>query len=165
MASHLGKRRHAADALAADSDVVVVVVGTNEEVESEGFDRTSLALPVRQDELVSAVAAANPRTVVVVNAGAPVLLPWSDEVAAVLVSWFPGQEFGNALADVLTGTVEPGGRGHEGVPQGRSDLRALAEQMKRPLELRYGAPSCQTTLAMQDRDCQGVMGGAGGCAR
>ena len=97
-------------ALAAESDVAVVVVGTNEEVESEGFDRTSLALPGRQDELVSAVAAANPRTVVVVNSGAPVLLPWADEVAAVLVSWFPGQEFGNALADVLTGVVEPGGR-------------------------------------------------------
>jgi beta-glucosidase len=96
--------------LAAESDVAVVVVGTNEEVESEGFDRTSLALPGRQDELVSAVAAANPRTVVVVNSGAPVLLPWVDEVAAVLVSWFPGQEFGNALADVLTGKVEPGGR-------------------------------------------------------
>jgi beta-glucosidase len=97
-------------ALARESDAVIVVVGTNEEVESEGFDRTSLALPGRQDELVSAVAAANPRTAVVVNAGAPVLLPWADEVAAVLVSWFPGQEFGNALADVLTGTVEPGGR-------------------------------------------------------
>jgi beta-glucosidase len=90
--------------------VAVVVVGTNEEVESEGFDRTSLALPGRQDELVRAVAAANPRTVVVVNSGAPVLLPWADDVAAVLVSWFPGQEFGNALADVLTGAVEPGGR-------------------------------------------------------
>ena len=97
-------------ALAGDSDVVVVVVGTNEEVESEGFDRTSLALPGRQDELVSAVAAVNPRTVVVVNAGAPVLLPWSNEVAAVLVSWFPGQEAGQALGDVLTGAVEPGGR-------------------------------------------------------
>jgi beta-glucosidase len=96
--------------LAAESDVAVVVVGTNEEVESEGFDRTSLALPGRQDELVSAVAAINPRTVVVVNSGAPVLLPWADDVAAVLVSWFPGQEFGNALADVLTGAVEPGGR-------------------------------------------------------
>jgi beta-glucosidase len=96
--------------LAAESDVAVVVVGTNEEVESEGFDRTSLALPGRQDELVSAVAAANPRTIVVVNSGAPVLLPWADEVAAVLVSWFPGQEFGNALGDVLTGAVEPGGR-------------------------------------------------------
>jgi beta-glucosidase len=96
--------------LAAESDVALVVVGTNEEVESEGFDRTSLGLPGRQDELVSAVAAANPRTVVVVNSGAPVLLPWADDVAAVLVSWFPGQEFGNALGDVLTGSVEPGGR-------------------------------------------------------
>jgi beta-glucosidase len=96
--------------LAAESDVAVVVVGTNEEVESEGFDRTSLALPGRQDELVSAVAAANPRTIVVLNSGAPVLLPWADDVAAVLVSWFPGQEFGNALGDVLTGSVEPGGR-------------------------------------------------------
>jgi beta-glucosidase len=96
--------------LAAESDVAVIVVGTNEEVESEGFDRTSLALPGRQDELVSAVAEANPRTVVVVNSGAPVLVPWADSVAAVLVSWFPGQEFGNALGDVLTGSVEPGGR-------------------------------------------------------
>ncbi len=97
-------------ALARKSDVAVVVVGTNEEVESEGHDRTTLRLPGRQDELVRAVAAVNPRTVVVVNAGAPVLLPWVDQVAAVLVTWFPGQEFGNALADVLLGSVEPGGR-------------------------------------------------------
>jgi beta-glucosidase len=90
--------------------VAVVVVGTTEEVESEGFDRDSLALPGRQDELVRRVAQANPRTVVVVNAGAPVLLPWADEVAAVLLAWFPGQEFGSALADVLLGTLEPGGR-------------------------------------------------------
>jgi beta-glucosidase len=88
----------------------VVVVGTTAEVESEGFDRTSLALPGRQDELVRRVAAANPRTVVVVNSGAPVLLPWADEVAAVLLSWFGGQEFGHALADVLLGDAEPGGR-------------------------------------------------------
>jgi beta-glucosidase len=97
-------------ALAAEADVAVVVVGTTEEVESEGFDRDSLALPGRQDELVRRVAAANPRTVVVVNAGAPVLLPWADQVPAVLVAWFPGQEFGNALADVLLGDREPGGR-------------------------------------------------------
>lgn len=97
-------------ALARDADVAVVVVGTTEEVESEGFDRTSLRLPGRQDELVRRVAAGNPRTVVVVNAGAPVLLPWADDVPAVLLAWFPGQEFGNALADVLLGGVEPGGR-------------------------------------------------------
>jgi beta-glucosidase len=59
---------------------------------------------------VREVAAVNPRTVVVVNSGAPVLLPWASDVAGVLVSWFPGQEFGNALADVLVGDVEPGGR-------------------------------------------------------
>lgn len=97
-------------ALAREAGVAVVVVGTTEEVESEGFDRASLALPGRQDELVRRVADANPRTVVVVNAGAPVLLPWADRVAAVLLAWFPGQEFGNALADVLLGRVEPGGR-------------------------------------------------------
>jgi beta-glucosidase len=97
-------------ALAAEADVAVVVVGTTEEVESEGFDRDSLALPGRQDELVRRVAAANPRTVVIVNAGAPVLLPWIDQVPAVLVAWFPGQEFGNALADVLLGDREPAGR-------------------------------------------------------
>jgi beta-glucosidase len=96
--------------LAAEADVAVVVVGTNEEVECEGVDRDDLALPGRQDELVAKVAQANPRTVVVVNAGAPVLLPWADEVAAVLLAWFPGQEFGHALADVLTGAAEPGGR-------------------------------------------------------
>jgi beta-glucosidase len=95
---------------AAAADLAVVVVGTSEEVESEGFDRTSLALPGRQDELVHRVAAARPETVVVVNAGAPVLMPWRDEVAATLLAWFPGQEFGGALADVLCGRTEPGGR-------------------------------------------------------
>jgi beta-glucosidase len=97
-------------ALAAGADVAVVVVGTTAEIESEGYDRASLALPGRQDELVRAVAAANPRTVVVVNAGSPVELPWRDQVPAILLSWFPGQEFGHALADVLCGRAEPGGR-------------------------------------------------------
>jgi beta-glucosidase len=105
-----GEEIERAVALARDADVAVVVVGTTEEVESEGFDRRSLALPGRQDELVRRVAQVNRRTVVVVNAGAPVLLPWADDVAAVLLAWFPGQEFGHALADVLLGAVEPGGR-------------------------------------------------------
>ncbi|MBF9133093.1 glycoside hydrolase family 3 protein [Plantactinospora sp. S1510] len=96
--------------VAADADVAVVVVGTTEEVESEGFDRTSLTLPGRQDDLVFRVAAANPRTVVVVNAGSPVLMPWAGEVSAILLTWFPGQEAGRALADVLLGRAEPGGR-------------------------------------------------------
>ncbi|MEU8617293.1 glycoside hydrolase family 3 C-terminal domain-containing protein [Streptomyces sp. NPDC048623] len=95
---------------AAAADVAVVVVATTEEVESEGADRTNLSLPGRQDELVTRVAAANARTVVVVNAGSPVLMPWRDEVAGVLLTWFPGQEGGAALADVLLGHAEPGGR-------------------------------------------------------
>jgi beta-glucosidase len=99
-----------AEAAARASDVAIVIVGTTEEVESEGFDRTTLALPGLQDDLVRRVAAANPRTVVVVNAGSPVELPWADEVAAVLLAWFPGQEAGHALADVLLGAAEPGGR-------------------------------------------------------
>ncbi|GAA4391373.1 beta-glucosidase family protein [Tsukamurella soli] len=99
-----------AETLAGWADVTIAVVGTTEEVESEGTDRRTLALPGRQDELVRRIVAANPRTVVVVNSGAPVLLPWADDVPAVLLAWFPGQEFGAALGDVLTGVAEPGGR-------------------------------------------------------
>lgn len=114
--------RHEPDALSVDaeiaraveaaaaSDLAIVIVGTNEETESEGWDRTSLELPGRQDDLVRAVAATGTRTVVVVNAGAPVLLPWLDEVSAVLWWWLPGQEAGNGLADALTGRTEPAGR-------------------------------------------------------
>lgn len=97
-------------ALAAASDVAVVVVGTTETLESEGFDRAGLRLPEGQDELVRRVLAANPRTVVVVNSGGPVIMPWLAEAPAVLLTWFPGQEAGAALADVLSGAAEPGGR-------------------------------------------------------
>ncbi|MBT2383624.1 glycoside hydrolase family 3 protein [Streptomyces sp. ISL-11] len=97
-------------AVAASCDAAVVVVATTERVESEGFDRGTLALPGRQDELVARVAAVNPRTVVVVHSGGPVELPWRQDVAAVLLGWFPGQEGGAALADVLLGLDEPGGR-------------------------------------------------------
>lgn len=97
-------------AAAASADVAVVVVGTSSRTESEGFDRTTLALPGGQDALVEAVLAANPRTIVVVNAGSPVLMPWHDRVAAVLLTWFGGQQTGVALAEVLAGDREPGGR-------------------------------------------------------
>lgn len=97
-------------AAARRADVAVVVVGTDEETESEGWDRTGLELTGSQNELVRRVAAANPRTVVVVNAGAPVLLPWAREVPALLWAWLPGQEAGHALADVLLGRTEPAGR-------------------------------------------------------
>ena len=95
---------------AREAEVAVVFVGTTPEYESEGHDRATFSLPGRQDELVRRVAAANPRTVVVVNAGAPVDLPWADDVSAVLHVWFGGQEMDGAIADVLLGEAEPGGR-------------------------------------------------------
>jgi len=109
-------------AVAARADLAVVVVGTNEEIESEGYDRTSLALPGTQDELVRAVLAANPRTVVVVNAGAPVVLPWLDEAPTVLWSWLGGQEWADALGDVLTGVTEPSGRLPWTLPADEADV-------------------------------------------
>ena len=99
-----------AEELAAGADAVVLMIGTTAVEESEGYDRASLSLQPAQNELVGRVAAANPRTVVVVSAGSPVLMPWRDDVAAILLTWFPGQEAGNALADILLGHVEPGGR-------------------------------------------------------
>ena len=95
---------------ARNAEVAVVFVGTDDEWETEGRDRPSFSLPGRQDELVRRVAAANPRTVVVVNAGAPVDLPWADDVAAVLHVWFGGEEMDGAIVDVLTGRSDPGGR-------------------------------------------------------
>jgi beta-glucosidase len=113
----LGLRRPAppdlldrAVAAAADADAVVVMVGTNDDWESEGHDRDTMDLPGRQDELAARAVAANPNTVVVVNTGAPVTMPWADDAPAVLQAWFGGQEMANGLADVLFGDAEPGGR-------------------------------------------------------
>jgi beta-glucosidase len=96
--------------LAAHSDVSIVVVGTNDDWESEGYDRAVLDLPGEQDHLISEVAAVSKKTIVIINAGSPVTMPWLNQVDAVIYTWFPGQEFGDALADVLFGDVEPGGR-------------------------------------------------------
>jgi beta-glucosidase len=97
-------------AAAADADVAIVVVGTNDEWETEGHDRDSIQLPGRQDELVRAVAAVNPRTVVVVNAGAPVAMPWVDEVEAIVIGFFGGMEMAEAVTRILLGEADPGGR-------------------------------------------------------
>lgn len=97
----------AAVAAAEKADAAVVVVG---DTSKEGSDRTTLALPGNTDALIEAVAAANPHTVVVLRAGAPVLMPWLDRVGAVLDTWYPGEEDGDALAELLTGAAEPGGR-------------------------------------------------------
>jgi beta-glucosidase len=97
----------AAVAAAQEADAAVVFV---RDTTTEGKDRESLGLPGRQDDLVAAVAAANDRTVVVVRSGGPVELPWRDQVAAVLEGWYPGQADGDAIASVLYGDRDPGGR-------------------------------------------------------
>ncbi|MFI6693288.1 beta-glucosidase [Streptomyces sp. NPDC050433] len=115
----------AAVAAAAEADVVVLMVGSDADTEAENVDRTTLALRGRQDELVERVCAANPRTAVVVNAGSPFLLPWADRPAALLWSWFPGQEGGDAIADILTG-AEPGGRLPTTFPAAEGDAPVLS---------------------------------------
>lgn len=99
-----------AEQAAAGADAVICVVGLDADWETEGVDRPTWDLPGRQAELVERVLAVNPRTVVVVNAGGVVDLPWLERAAATLLTWYPGQEFGSALADVLLGDVDPGGR-------------------------------------------------------
>jgi beta-glucosidase len=115
----------AAEKAAAEADVAIVVVGSAELTESEGFDRLTLALPGRQDELISRVAAVNERTILVVNSGMPVLMPWAEQVAAIVYAWLPGQEFGTALADVLLGRAEPGGRLPVTMPAAEADSPVL----------------------------------------
>ena len=102
--------------LARSSDAAVVVVGTNEDYETEGRDRPDMALPDGQDDLIRAVIRANPNTVVVINSASPVDMDWDGEAAAVLQCWFGGQELANALADVLSGKSEPGGRLPTSIP-------------------------------------------------
>ena len=106
----VGDELERAVALAGAADVAVVVVGSNAQWESEGHDRPDLSLPGRQRELVEAVVDANPRTVVVVNAGSPVAMPWAARAGAVLMTWYPGEEGADALADILVGLSDPGGR-------------------------------------------------------
>ena len=101
--------RQAAEA-ASRADVAVVVVGLTDEQETEAVDKTTLRLPGRQDDMVAAVAAVAARTVVIVNAATPILMPWLDSVDAVLWVGLPGQEAGHAVAATLMGSIEPAGR-------------------------------------------------------
>ncbi|MGN6099631.1 MAG: glycoside hydrolase family 3 C-terminal domain-containing protein, partial [Devosia sp.] len=111
----------AAAEAARQADVAVVFVGRSGEWDTEGSDLLDIRLPGRQDELVARVAAANPRTVVVLQTGGPIEMPWLGDVAAVLEAWYPGQEAGNAIADVLFGVTDPGGRLPQSFPRRWAD--------------------------------------------
>jgi len=100
----------AAVELAKSAEVAILFVGRSGQWDTEGSDLEGITLPGRQDELVSAVANANPNTLVVLQTGGPVEMPWVDQVSGILQAWYPGQECGNAIADVLFGKQDPSGR-------------------------------------------------------
>lgn len=119
-----------AAALAARSDVVIVFVS---KYEAEGFDSPDLSLPGGQDAIIEATVAANPNTIVVLETGNPVAMPWLAKVKAVVAAWYPGQEGAAAIADVLTGKVNPSGRLPVSFP-------ATTETLPRPTIPSYGTP-------------------------
>ena len=113
--------------MARNADAAIVFVGRNGEWDTEGSDLPSIVLPGRQNELVAAIAQANPNTIVVLQTGGPVEMPWIGSVAALLEAWYPGQEAGNAIADVLTGAAEPSGRLPQTFPRQWSDNPAHSQ--------------------------------------
>jgi beta-glucosidase len=106
-----------AAATAADAAVIFAAVGSN-----EGDDRNSLALSSEVDALITAVAAVNPRTIVVLHVPGAVLMPWLDRVSAVLVAWFPGEQNGNAITPILFGSINPSGKLPVTFPRSANDL-------------------------------------------
>ncbi len=107
---------------ARSSDAVVLVAQSPPGWESEGHDRHDMTLPGPQDELIERVAAVSSKLVVVVNTGSPVSMPWVDRVPSILQLWFPGDQLGPALTDVLTGAVNPSGRLPTTFPRRRTDV-------------------------------------------
>jgi beta-glucosidase len=96
--------------LAKQSDIALIFAGMPEGKETEGADRRDLELPGRQNELISAIAKVNPRTVVVIYAGSPVTMPWANEVSTIIEAFYPGQEGGHAIVKILTGEINPSGK-------------------------------------------------------
>jgi beta-glucosidase len=125
--------------LAKRSDVVVVF---GIRVEGEAFDLPDLSLPWGQDAIIDAVATANPNTIVVLETGNPVAMPWRDKVKAVAQAWYPGQAGGQAIAEVLTGQVNPSGRLPITFPESlaqtpRPELPGMETPWGTPTTIRY----------------------------
>ena len=113
-----------------------VAIGLGE-WQSEGFDRPNMDLPGQQDALVEQVAAANARTIVVLGTCSPISMPWIEKVAAVVQAWYPGQECGNAIADVLFGDTNPCGKLPQTFPAHLEETLLL--QNSRPLRLTFAS--------------------------
>ncbi|KAL1411913.1 hypothetical protein Q8F55_002899 [Vanrija albida] len=124
-------------AAAKAADKVVIVAGLNSDWESESYDRPDLSLPYRTDELIDAVADANPNTVVVLQAGSAVGMPWLDKVAGVVFAWYGGNETGNAIADVVYGKVNPSGRLPLSLPRRKVDIAANLNSKSARTDIHY----------------------------
>ena len=122
---------------AQDADHTILVVGLPERSESEGLDRDHCRLPQGMEYLIDVVLAANPRTVVVLMNGAAVELPWAQRPAALIEAYLGGQAGGSALADVLLGEVEPGGRLAESIPHAAADLPSDRNFPGQPRQVEY----------------------------
>ncbi|KAI0928112.1 hypothetical protein AcW2_004230 [Taiwanofungus camphoratus] len=110
--------------LAASSDAVILVAGLSPDWESEGFDRPTLDMPKRTNELIARVGKANPNTIVCIQAGSAVSMPWVNDVNGIIQAWYSGNEAGNALADVIYGTINPSGRLSLTLPVREQDIPA-----------------------------------------
>jgi beta-glucosidase len=124
--------------MVAASEVALLFVGLNGEWESEGFDRPNMELPQEQVELIEQVAAANKNTIVVLNTGSPIVMPWLDKVAGVVQAWYPGQESGNAIADILFGDANPSGKLPQTFPMRLEDNPAYLNYPGENGKVHYG---------------------------
>ncbi len=139
MAYVTGPKEHAAAVAAArEADIALVFAGLSADWDSEGIDRPHLDLPGGQNELIAAIAAANANTVVVLQSGCPVTMPWLGAVKGLVQAWYPGQEAGHAIADVLLGLAEPGGRLPQSFPQRLEDDPAYLNYPGEAGHVRYG---------------------------
>ena len=123
--------------LSKNSDAVVLVVGTSSDWETEGNDRSDMSLPGKQEELIKRVCEVNPNTVVVMNTGSPVTMPWISEVKAILQFWFSGQEYGMALTDILFGEANPSGKLPTTFPKRLEDTPAFPHYPGKDLQMNY----------------------------
>ena len=123
--------------VASAADQVILIVGTNSDWETEGNDRSDFNLPVNQNHLIEEVLRVNPNTLVVLNTGSPVKMPWADKAEAIMQTWFAGQEFGNALVDIITGKINPSGRLPTSFPKNIEDTPAFNSYPGKDLQMNY----------------------------
>ena len=122
---------------ASHADDVILIVGTNSDWETEGNDRADFNLPANQNKLIEAILEANQNTVVVINTGSPIHMPWEKKAKAIIQTWFAGQEFGNALVDILSGEVNPSGKLPTTFPVKIEDTPAYKNYPGKNLQMNY----------------------------